>query len=133
MTPLEFHQAAYAGIMDTLQKIEQAKWIDKIIVYRRGAIILYENNLQNNQWQYQSLAYDTVIAERNRPWTPQEKIEYVENYNQLLSLVMRPERKATEQEILAIEKLRAQAYAELDLILLKSIFFYLQKLFIGKI
>lgn len=47
MTPPEYHQAAYIGMMDTLQKIEQAKLVDKIIVYRRGAIILYENSLQN--------------------------------------------------------------------------------------
>ncbi len=116
MTPLGFHQTAYNGMMDTLQKIEQEKLVDKIIIYKRGAVILYENNLQNGQWQYEPLAYDTVIAERNRTWTQQEKIEYAENYNKLLSLVIRPERKATEQEIQTIETLRAQAYVELSLI-----------------
>ena len=53
MTPQEYHQDGYRGMMDTLQKIEQEKLVDKIIVYRRGAIILYENNLQNGQWQYE--------------------------------------------------------------------------------
>jgi len=116
MTPSEYHQAAYIGMMDTLKKIEQAKLVDKIIVYRRGAIILHENNLQNGQWQYEPLAHETVITERNRPWTQQEKIEYAENYDKLLSLIIRPDRKATEQEIRKIALLREQAYKDLSLI-----------------
>lgn len=67
-------------------------------------------------WQYEPLAHEAVVTERNRLWTPQERIEYVENYNELLSLIMRPERKAAEQEIQKIKTLREQAYTELSLI-----------------
>lgn len=45
MTTPASHQAGYTGMLDTVEKIEQGRLANKITIYRRGGIILYENEL----------------------------------------------------------------------------------------
>ena len=50
MTLPDAHRAAYDGILRSLEKIEQGRLSDRIGVYSRGAVILYENHLEQGQW-----------------------------------------------------------------------------------
>jgi len=87
MTPPEFHEAAYSGMLESLHKIETEKLIDKVIVYKRGAVVLYENELENGIWKHEPQARATVEKERNRPWTIPEHLEYANNFEILLNLI----------------------------------------------
>ena len=42
MVPHERHQAAYHGMLETIENVENQKLVDKICVYKRGGDVLYQ-------------------------------------------------------------------------------------------
>lgn len=115
MTPHESHEAAYSGMLESLNRIETEKLVDKIVIYKRGAVVLYENELENECWKHAPQARMIVENERNRPWTLPEKLEYARSFDKLLELIQRPERNASFEEINAIQRLKNQAFAQLSM------------------
>lgn len=109
MTTLEAHQAAYAGMPQTLERIECDKLADRVTIYRRGAEEIYSNELQGGEWVKEPQARVTVEAERSRPMSLQERRSYAEGFDKLADLMTRPDRKASVDEIKTVEVLQHRA------------------------
>jgi soluble cytochrome b562 len=114
MTTPEAHQAAYGGMLQTLERIERDKLADRVTIYRRGAEAIYSNVLQDGQWVREPQARAVVEAERNRPMTLQERRDYAQGFDALAEQLARPERQASAGEIHKIDDLRRRAKAELN-------------------
>ena len=110
MTTPEAHQAGYEGLLNTLELIEKEKLADKLTIYKRGAVILYENELQGTFWKHPPQARFILESERNRDWTMDEKLAYAYSFDKLLELIQLPERKASLEEIKRMQSLREEAY-----------------------
>lgn len=113
MTTPEAHQAAYTGMLKNLEYIEEKKLADKITVYKRGAVILFENEVYEGQWLKEPMAKNAVEVERNRPWTLPERVAYAQAYDKLLEMLEAPNRHASALEIANIKALRSEAYQEI--------------------
>ena len=61
------HEAAYRAMPGTLEAIERDRLADRVAVYARGGVQLYENTLQAGQWSRSPGAREAVEAERVRP------------------------------------------------------------------
>jgi len=109
MTTPEAHQAAYDGMLHTLDRIEKQKLADRVSIYRRGAEVIYSNELQNGHWLRPPAARAAVEAERTRPMTLQERRDYVKGFDALADMMAKPERQASGEDIRKIADLRQQA------------------------
>jgi predicted ABC-type ATPase len=113
MTTPEAHQAAYAGMPATLERIERDKLADRLTIYRRGAEAIYSNELQGGQWMREPQARAVVEAERARPMTLPERRDYAQSFDRLAEQLARPERQASAEETRKLADLRRQAQAGL--------------------
>ncbi|MET9415361.1 zeta toxin family protein [Streptomyces klenkii] len=69
----ENHDSAAAGMLRSLAVIEAEQLADRVVVVRRGAEVLYDNELDGTgAWRFPAAAEQTVVAERGRPWTAAE-------------------------------------------------------------
>ncbi len=107
MTTPEAHQAAYDGLPITLARIENENLADKVTIYRRGAVAIYENELLGDRWLREPQAAAIVDAERARPLTPAEAQAYRNGFDALAVLIRAPGRNATPDEIAKIDQLQA--------------------------
>ncbi len=107
MTTPEAHQAAYDGLPITLARIESEKLADRVTIYRRGAVAIYENELRDGKWLHEPQAAAIVDAERNRPLELAEAQAYRDGFDALAALIRAPGRNATPVEIAEIDELRA--------------------------
>jgi hypothetical protein len=107
MTTPQAHQAAYDGLPITLAMIESEKLADRIAIYRRGAVAIYENELRDGQWRREPQAAAILEAERIRPLTPAEAQAYREGFDALAVLIRAPGRNARPDEIAQIDQLQA--------------------------
>ena len=114
MVPHEIHQAAYHGMLETIEKVENQKLVDKICVYKRGGYVLYENTLSQEKWEKPPMAREIIEEERNRPWREEEHRAYTEIFDKIYEMITRFERKASLEDIEGIQGLRAIAYQELN-------------------
>lgn len=112
MTTPAAHQAAYEGLPVTLARIEAEKLADRVTIYRRGADILYQNEVRDGQWIGAPQAAAIVLAERARPLSPAEAAAYAESLEKLAAMLRAPGRKATAEDIDRVEMLRRAAALE---------------------
>ncbi|MDR2031385.1 MAG: zeta toxin family protein [Azoarcus sp.] len=113
MTTPEAHQAAYDGMLRTLDRIEGEKLADRVTIYRRGAEAIYSNELQGGQWAREPQARAVVEAERARPMTLQERRDYATGFDELADMLAKPERQASAEEIRKVADLQREAKAAL--------------------
>lgn len=113
MTAPHSHNDAYNALPLTLERIEREKLADRVTIYRRGAVIIYKNELRNGAWQKPPNARQTIETERSRPMTLQELRDYSEGFEKLALLVAKPERRANSDEIHTIDELHSRALREL--------------------
>ena len=111
MTTPEAHRAAYDGMPVTLARIEADKLADRLAIYARGNLQIYENVLQDGAWRSEPRARQTVEDERRRPMTAEEHSRYVAGYEAVLALLKQPGRDAAPEEIKHVEDLLARARA----------------------
>lgn len=97
MTTEQAHRAAYEGMLQTLDRVEQEKLADRVTIYRRGAEVIYSNEVQDGQWVRTPQARAVVEAERARPMTRTECEEYIRGFEDLLELMH--QRQAGDEEI----------------------------------
>lgn len=71
MTTTEAHHNALHGMLDTLDRIQDARLADKLTIYRRGGEVIHSFDL-TGQRAWASLARALVERERSRPLSPQE-------------------------------------------------------------
>lgn len=109
MTTLEAHQAAYDGMLQTLGRIEGQKLADRVTIYRRGAEVIYSNELQGGQWAREPQARAVVEVERARPMTLQERRDYAKGYDEIADMQARRERQASAEEIRKVAELQREA------------------------
>ena len=109
MTTPEAHQAGCDGMLQTVDRIERDKLADRVTLYRRGGEAIYHNELRDGQWTRAPQARSVVEAERARPMTLQELQGYAKMFDQLLDMLVRPERQANADEIRTMENLCRQA------------------------
>lgn len=73
--PLEYHNLAAAGIVDTVRAIEDEKLVDRLFIFDRQGRTVYENELVNGRWtreadgartmeQFREASYDNL--EKNK-------------------------------------------------------------------
>ncbi|MDL2268991.1 zeta toxin family protein [Desulfosarcina sp. OttesenSCG-928-A07] len=104
MTPPEAHKAGYDGMLVTLDRIETEKLADRLTIYKRGNVKIYQNELSNGQWIRKPEARAVVEAERNRPMSKQEQKTYIEGCEKVMGLMKA--RKASISERLAFSSLK---------------------------
>ncbi|MDR2014610.1 MAG: hypothetical protein LBP99_03175, partial [Azoarcus sp.] len=97
----------------TVERIEREKLADRMTIYRRGAEVVYSNELQHGQWAKTPQAREALEFERSREMTLHERREYVKGFETLAKLMARPERNASAQEFAYMENLQKQAKAGL--------------------
>ena len=111
MTTPEAHRAAYDGMLTTLERIEGNRLADRMTIYRRGAVVLYANELRGGDWMSEPRARAIVEAERSRPMSEAELRDYIDGFDRLIAMMTRPGRHATDAEIKQVEMLRQSAQA----------------------
>jgi len=109
MTTPEAHQAAYDGLPVTVARIEAEKLADRLTIYRRGVVSIYENELRDGAWLHPPQAAAVIETERTRPMTAEETEAYREGYRALAAMMRVPARGATSEEIAKIDQLLAAA------------------------
>ncbi|MFI9311136.1 zeta toxin family protein [Streptomyces triculaminicus] len=69
----ENHDLCAAGMLRTLVAVEAEQLADRVVVVRRGAEVLYDNELdESGMWRSRPAAQQAVVDERARPWTAAE-------------------------------------------------------------
>lgn len=107
---MQAHNAAYQGMLTTLEYIETYKLADHVRVYDRKGSVLYANELQGDDWRIRPDAREVVQTERDRPPTPDERRQQESVWTKILAMMAA--RCADEQELDRVLAL-ARQYAEL--------------------
>lgn len=101
------HDAGAAGMLKTLDHIEQNKLADKVVVQSRAGTRLYENELKGGEWAKTPAASEAVQKERQRPRSPDEADAHHEGWAKVVSAM---KRRGAEPE--AVEKVERQQKAD---------------------
>lgn len=109
MTAPEAHQAAYAGMLTSLNRIERERLVDRLTIYRRGNEVLYFNELRGGDWATDPQAAEVVRRERDRPMTLKEAVAYADRLRELEDLVRRPGRNASRADIENVSQMSERA------------------------
>jgi predicted ABC-type ATPase len=76
----QIHDACYQGVLRSSDAIDTEHLADRVFVVRRDAHVVYSNQLgPDGQWQRPAGTAAAVAAERDRPWSPQETHQYLNN------------------------------------------------------
>lgn len=106
------HEAAYRAMPGTLEMIERERLADRVAVYGRGGVQLYENTLEDGQWVRAHGAREVVEAERARPWSSSERHDYAADWNRVVEQMTA--RSASVEDLAHVRSIRAAAYLETD-------------------
>lgn len=109
MTTKQAHDVAFFGLLNTVECLEQEKLVDTIGIYKRGGEAIYVNKLINGCWELPAEAINIIEKERNRKFSKKELSDYLIGYEELLELISRPSRNASQEEIDLIQKLLTEA------------------------
>jgi len=107
------HDQAYLGVARTVAAVEAGRQVDRLCLYDHTVQAIYDNRLENGQWQKEPLALKAFEHERSRPMTLQERKEYLAGFDKLAVQLAKPERQASEQEIRHVQNLGQQAKVSL--------------------
>lgn len=113
MTTEKSHLDAYSGLPVTLAYVEEKKLADRLTVMKRGAEVIYSNELKEGQWAKEPAAVAAVLKERERPLSLDEREKLVDGYAELSKMVNSPGRNATAAEKARIAELHSAAVAGL--------------------
>jgi hypothetical protein len=115
MTPKDIHDAAIAGVLGTVERIERDGLANRVWVDRRGAEQLYCATLdEDGTWkhaQVETSARRAIEQERAAPWSVRQWDAHIAGYDRIEALLHRHGRDATAQEFRQIADLRASALA----------------------
>lgn len=115
MTPKPVHDAAVAGVLASVEKIETEKLADRVRIDRRGAEQIYSNTLNaNGNWERPPAARLHIEVERNKPLTAQQWDAHVAGFDKIDALQQRHGRNATAEEMDMVRQLRTAAALERD-------------------
>lgn len=78
LTKTENHDASYAGIPETCDRIDDLRLAEELFVLRRnGKIVGFNAVGEDGYWIGEPRTRDIVEAERSRPWTQQESLDFL--------------------------------------------------------
>lgn len=89
------HDRAYQALPETAEKLEREKRVDRLVVYSRYKL-LYDNRLQDGQWQQPEAGRECIEAERSRQWTADERQQFDMNFHEAENWIQ--QRSAPEDE-----------------------------------
>lgn len=112
MTPKSVHDAAYTGVLKTVEKIETDKLADRVGVYSRGGTPIYQNSLQEGQWKHPTEMRSQLEGERNKPLTQVQWNEHIDRFDPILK--NQQLRNADPQEVREVQQLQKAAISERD-------------------
>lgn len=80
----QIHDTCYQGVLRSSDAIDAEHLADRVFVVRRDAHVVYSNQLgPDGRWQRPVGTSAAIEAERNRPWSPQETHQYLNNVRQV--------------------------------------------------
>lgn len=103
------HDIAYAGVVSTVERVEQNRSVDGLRIYDKNHQVLKDNHLQAGEWANEPNAARVMHTERNRPLTLDERRELTAGYEKLATMLASPARQAQPEERAHIEQLRTAA------------------------
>jgi Zeta toxin len=103
---VQAHNDAYKGMPATVEYIERHKLADRVQVYGRRGNVLYDNELQGNEWKRQPAAKTAIEAERERPPTPEERRQQEAEWATIIAMMAA--RRADEREIERVREVARQ-------------------------
>jgi predicted ABC-type ATPase len=103
---VQAHDDAYKGMPATVEYIERNKLADRVQVYDRKGNVLYDNELQGNEWKRQPAAKTTIEAERERPPTPEDRRQQEAEWATIIAMMAA--RGADEREIERVREVARQ-------------------------
>lgn len=81
------HNAAYSGLLSTVETLESRQLVDRIGIYARPSQLIYENELRDGQWRNPPGGRDSIAQERGRELSLPERAELVNTWQNVLSLM----------------------------------------------
>lgn len=120
MTPKPVHDAAYNGVLNTVERIEKDRLADRVGVYARDGKPVYQNSLQDGQWKQPTEMRSQLEGERNKPLSQVQWNAHIDRFDPILQNQQRPGRNASAEEIRDVQQLRAAAIQERDVSLGRS-------------
>ena len=78
------HDEIYKVLPSTLQKIEDEKLSDELLIIGRDERINYRNELKNNEWTITTKSSQALEESRNRAWTAEEISKYQEDWQAVI-------------------------------------------------
>ena len=98
------HDEIYRILPSRLQKIEDEKLADELLIIDRDGRINYCNELKNNEWTIKPKSSQALEENRNRAWTAEEISKYQEDWNAVIKMMT--ERGASKQELEEVSQIR---------------------------
>ena len=78
------HDAAYRGMLKTVERIEKEKLFDVLEVYNRDKHLLYENRVMAGACQKPPKAVAGHHREREKKWTADQLRRFIQAWDQVL-------------------------------------------------
>ena len=105
--PLDYHELAAAGIVDTVKVIEGERLFDRLVIFDRSGRTIYENELVDGNWARPPCGASAMVQHRERSYDVAEKGAIVGMWDDVLDMMQG--RGATAAEVSAVEARRAGA------------------------
>jgi predicted glycosyltransferase/predicted ABC-type ATPase len=93
------HQQACDGLPSTIEKIEAAHLVDKLMICNRDREPLYHNPPSDETILQPENGRVALEKECDRPLAPEEFLDLMENFSRIAVLMLNPERNATIEEM----------------------------------
>lgn len=84
---LSSHDAGYEGMPKTVEYIEKHGLVDRLEVFSRSGVLLYDNDFVNGKWQKSPNALAVIKAEREREATSSEKANFQSDWKRIFGLL----------------------------------------------
>ena len=100
------HDEIYKKMPEVLQRIEDERLADAVVIRDRKGNEIYSNHKSNGRWE-QEPQYSQVLEDnRNRTWTPEEIAKYQEDWQQVIRSMYA--RGASQKEIEEADRVRSR-------------------------
>lgn len=105
--PFDYHAKAAAGIVETVQMIEQEKLFDHVVIFNRSGNTIYENRLENGDWLAPPLGAERMNAFRDFSYDLSAKREIAQLWDDVIHMMNL--RGAGNEELRVVKALQNEA------------------------
>ena len=111
-TPQENHDTTFEGIPNSIERIEQERAVDRVVIYDVNDRQIYENRLINGKWEHKPAGREALEAERSRPFNAIERQKFTQIYEKIIGLMEK--RRAPTAEISSVKARWQEAEKQLE-------------------